>query len=69
MAEVNFHRAMVRIDLIVHEFFHAAICWGRKVRFDWTRFDSDGESEEFFAYIQSCMVTQFLTQAQARGLL
>jgi len=69
--EVNLVRYHLGTEIITHEFFHAAIAWGRRVRFDFTRLnapDSVNEDEERITYVHGRLCRQFVDRAWKAGL-
>lgn len=71
VAEVNFFRRRLGTEIITHEFFHATIAWGRRIRFNWQRFgddDSVNQDEERLTYVHGRLVRMFVDRAHAAGL-
>ena len=54
-----------------HEFFHATICWGRRIGFNWQRLDAEdsvNDDEERLAYVHGALCREFVDRAYASGL-
>lgn len=71
VAEVNLCRGRIGTEIVTHEFFHAAIAWGRRRDFDWTRLgaeDSVNAEEERLTYVHSNLCSAFVRRAYAMGL-
>jgi hypothetical protein len=62
-AELNFYRGALGVEVVTHEFGHAAHAWARRKRI---RLDLD--AEERFCYALGAMVRQFYTRAFALEL-
>lgn len=70
-AEVNFYRGRLSIEVITHEFFHATMAWGRRVRFKWHRLgddDSVNADEERITYVHGRLCRAFVNRANAAKL-
>lgn len=68
VAEVNFYRHRFTDEIIAHEFFHATICWGRRIGFNWHRFedeDSVNEDEERMARVHGSLIREFTSRLGA----
>lgn len=71
-AQVHLAARWLRVGIISHEFTHAAIAWGRRRGFGFSRLgapDSVNEDEERFCYVQSELVRQFIDRAYGAGLI
>lgn len=74
VAEVNFHRQRIDVEIIAHEMLHAAACWARRVRLNVaamggeTRSDAVAPEEERFALALGRMARQFRERALSDGL-
>lgn len=69
--EVNLVRRHLGTELITHELFHAAIAWGRRVGFDFSRLnapDSVNADEERITYVHGRLCRQFVDRAWKAGL-
>jgi hypothetical protein len=71
-AELNFFRASLGVEVVTHEFGHAAHCWRRRKGID---VDSPAEGtlevdhpEELYCYALGRMVRQFYARVFALGL-
>lgn len=70
-AEVCLWRGRLGSYVTTHEFFHAAIAWGRRVKFDFRRLDaadSVNQDEERIAYVASALNAAWVAKAYPAGL-
>lgn len=71
-AEVNLYRGRMGMDVITHEFFHATMAWGRRVRFNWQSLGDDEKAvtpdEERITYVHGRLCAEFSRRAIAAGL-
>lgn len=70
-AEVNLCRERMGTEIVTHEFLHAAIAWGRRVGFDFTRLDAEdsvNDDEERLCYAHGWLCRTFVERAIAAGL-
>lgn len=71
VAEVNLARTHLGLEVVAHEFLHAAFAWARRVRFRFARLgdeDSVNADEERLTYAHSTLCTAFLNRAIPAGL-
>jgi len=71
VAEVNLCHSALGTEVVAHEMFHATICWGRRIGFDWKRLDADdsvNDEEERMAYAHGKLMREFVSRAYAAGL-
>jgi hypothetical protein len=71
-AEVNLYRSRLGMNVITHEFFHATMAWGRRVRFQWSQLGDDDKAvtkdEERMSYVHGRLCAEFTRRAIAAGL-
>jgi hypothetical protein len=70
VAEVNFHRRALGMEIVTHEMFHATIAWGRRAGFDFSRLAVDyvNADEERLTYVHGRLCRDFVRRAEAAGL-
>lgn len=71
-AEVNFYRGRLTTEVLTHEFFHATMAWGRRVRFNFRALADDDHAvtpeEERISYVHGRLCRDFVARATRAGL-
>lgn len=67
VAEVSFAWRHCTMNIVTHEFFHAALAWARRVGV--VLADECNDDEERIAYVHGHLCRDFVLRAQAAGIL
>lgn len=71
VAEVNFYRELLGMEVVTHELFHATLAYGRRIGFDWTRLGADDSvtaEEERLTYVHGRLCADFVRRAERARL-